>query len=306
MRPNQQQIPSSDKFRNCFKSEKGVFVDCDYSAQEIFVIADGCNETKMIEFLKGNSVELAIHNGDFHAYTATLMYRLIENNPDLLVTKKSDKAKRDNAKAINFKIAFGGSAFTLKDDFGVDEKTAQTFIDGYFNAFPELKANFEARKKAVLKTHEILIDPYTGRKWYSRFKDRLAELDAEKELIYSQYPNKWKAREENPRIKQIGSEYYTTVGKLERNALNYSIQGLAASMTKLASILIRNWIKENNLWEECKILTLVHDQILGWCVLERKEEFGKVISENMMKASTYFLNHLVCSAEPEYNTVWKK
>jgi len=304
--PNGQQIPASNKYRNCFKATGGVFIDCDYSSQEIYVIADSANETKMIEFLKGNSEELKVHNGDFHAYTATLMYRLIDNDPDLLVTKKSDSAKRNNAKAINFKIAFGGSAFTLKDDFGVDEKTAQSFIDGYFTAFPELRDNFEKRKKKVLETHEILIDPYTGRKWYSRYKDRLAELDREKEEIYSRYTNKWEAREKEPRIKEIGSEYYTTIGKLERNALNYSIQGLAASMTKLAGILVRNWIKETNNWDKCKIITLVHDQILGWCTEDMKDEFAIVVSKNMEKASTYFLNHLVCSADPEINTFWKK
>lgn len=226
-KPNLQNIPSDQAFRNCFLSAWNI-INCDYSSQESRALADISGDESMISFFNDGH---PIFGEDFHCFVATKMFRIIRNDPDLVVLKKTHPKERQDAKSIGFKIAYGGSAYTLKDDFGVEEEIAQDFIDGYFEAFPSLKEDFEEAKKKAVQLGYIEIDPVTGRKW---FDWEFSKMNALYQRISKLYPpeyktwdeekrNKFKAqlKIDNPNLAQEWSDYFSWKGKLERNALNY-------------------------------------------------------------------------------------
>lgn len=210
------------------------------------------------------------------------MFRIIDNDPELVVTKKSHPEKRQAAKAINFKLAYGGSAYTLKDDFKVDEETAQDFIDTYFDAFPGLRNFFKSSKRKSMRDGFIEIDPITKRKYF--FKD-IKNL-----RVYKQNKN-WK-------------EYFYLKGKYERAAVNYKIQGTAGSITKQAGVLFRNWILENNLSGKVDITNIIHDEINVESIKEYSEIAAKALEQCMETAGKPWCKTVPLKAEAKITSYW--
>lgn len=267
--PNLQNIPSLQEFRECFNcSDEKNIINADYSGQESVVLANQSLDENMVDFyLNGD--------GDLHSYVATRMFRIIDNDPDLFVPPKelrdgSDnpeftkihKEKREAAKAINFKLAYGGSAYTLKDDFKVDEETAQKFIDTYFDAFPGLKNFFKTSKEIALRNGFVEIDPITKRKYFFKDINKLKFYKRDKD---------WK-------------NFFYFKGKYERASVNYKIQGTAGSITKRAGILFREWIKDNNLFGKVDITNIIHDEINVESLKIYSKEAAKALEKCMEEA----------------------
>jgi DNA polymerase-1 len=113
-----------------------------------------------------------IFGDDFHSWTATKMFSLMRNEPDLIITKETHPEERGSAKAINFLIGYGGSAHGLKGKLGVEEEIAQAFIDNHMAAFPTLKKDFESTKKKAVQQGYLDIIP-DRRYWEHPWKERL-------------------------------------------------------------------------------------------------------------------------------------
>ena len=311
-RPNVQNIPSEIDYRKSFIPTKGFkIINADYASQESRVLAEVCGDKDMLSFFNDGH---PIFGDDYHSFVATKMFRIIRNDPELIITKQSDPKARQDAKAINFKIAYGGSAFTLKDDFGVDEEIAQNFIDSYFEAIPSLKQDFEIAKERVLELGYIEIDKITKRRWWWKEFDYLKELNKK---IWSYFPDNYRRLNEteksnvkkelykkHPEIKDMWSEYFSLQGKAQRNALNYRIQGLSGSQTKKAGILFREYQLKHNLQDKIKITNLIHDE----CLAECQEDFvieGKKIIENCMKeGAQYYCSKVKMEAEAVIVDFW--
>lgn len=308
--PNLQNIPNLEEYRSCFVSDK-IIVNCDYSSQESRVLADISGDENMLGFFNNGH---PVFGDDFHSFVATRMFQIIRNDPDLIITKKTYPKERQDAKAIGFKIAYGGSAFTLKDDFGVEEDIAQEFIDGYFKAFPSLLEDFENAKKLAVKQGWIEIDSVTKRRWYDVDFNRMRELKAKLDSMYPKDFKKWsdekkeKFKEElkktHPNLGKQWSEYFSWKGKLERNALNYRIQGLSGSMTKIAAILFRKYQLEKKNFKDFYIINLVHDEILVECNPEYSEEISDKLKECMEKAGEMMCKRVKMGAKPVVANCW--
>lgn len=287
--PNLQNIPSLEEFRKCFNcnDDKNI-INADYSGQESVVLANQSMDQNMVDFyLTGD--------GDLHSYVATRMFRVINNDPDLFVPPKELKDSSDNpaflpehksmrnaAKAINFKIAYGGSAYTLKDDFKVDEDTAQKFIDTYFNAFPGLKAFFAKSKRKALKEGYILIDTVTYRKYFLKdVKDLKGYLDIKD----------WK-------------NYFYLKGKYERASVNYKIQGTAGSITKMAGVLFYNWIRDNSLFGMVDITNIIHDEINVESKKEYSVKAAKALEKCMEEAGKPWCKTVPLKAGAKITNYW--
>lgn len=121
------------------------------------------------------------------------------------------------------------------------------------------------------------------------------EKQAYKELLYINHPE----------LKLLWKEYMTLKGKLERRALNLPVQGLSASMTKLACVFMSDWIWEQNLQNEVHIIISAHDEIIVEA-RERIEESSLKLQEFMENASVYYLKILTVPAEPLISTKWSK
>ena len=312
--PNLQNLPADESYRQCFIQSIGnKFLNCDFSSQESRVLAEVSGDKKMLDFFNNGH---PIHKTDFHSFTGTNMFSLLRNDPDLIINKKDFPEERQIAKTISFKVAYGGSAYTLKDDFGTSEEEAQLFIDNFLNAFPDLKSYFKNCEENVLKTGYIIIDKTTNRRWFSPDFDKLEKINKE---IWSYFPDNYrklskeqreKVKKEvylkNPHVKDMWSLYFTIQSSLKRTSLNYPIQGLAGSQTKKSAVLFRKYCIENNLQDKLFLVNLIHDE----CSAEVNENFAEkglqILKSKMIEGAQFFCEKVKMDAEGNINTNWSK
>jgi DNA polymerase-1 len=235
--PNLQNIPiRSDRGREVRKAfiprdENHVLLSADYSQIELRIIADISKEENMLDaFNKGI---------DIHTATAARVYGI--------TIEEVTSNQRRNAKAVNFGIIYGQSAFGLSQNLGIPRKEAAEIIEQYFTQYPGIKRymsdtmNF-ARENGFVET--IL-----GRRRY---------------------------------LRDINSANQTVRGFAERNAINAPIQGSAADMIKVAMINIHKDIQDQGL--QSKMTMQVHDELVFDVLKTEVEAMKKIISHRMKTA----------------------
>ncbi len=234
--PNLQNIPIrielGKMIRKVFHPAKGnLFVDSDYSQIELRVLAHVADDEKLIE---------AFQNGqDIHRTTASHVFGVpFDEVTDL---------QRRNAKAVNFGIVYGISAFGLAQDLNIGRKEAQDFIDKYFQTYPKIKAFLDntveqAKKDGYIKTLFNRIRP-------------IPELSSS-----------------NFMQRQFG----------ERVAMNSPIQGTAADIIKIAMIRVHDRLIRDNL--KSKLILQVHDELLIETLETEKEQVIALLEEEMKNA----------------------
>ena len=235
--PNLQNIPiRTDRGREVRKAfiprdEDHILLSADYSQIELRIIADISREENMLDaFSKGI---------DIHTATAARVYGV--------PIEEVDATQRRNAKAVNFGIIYGQSAFGLSQNLGIPRKEAAEIIEQYFSQYPGIKKymsdtmNF-ARENGFVET--IL-----GRRRY---------------------------------LRDINSANQTVRGYAERNAINAPIQGSAADMIKVAMINIHRDMLSQGL--RSKMTMQVHDELV-FDVLKQEVPVLKEIIAHRMKTA---------------------
>ncbi len=144
--PNLQNIPIrteiGKEFRKIFIPQKGWdLIASDYSQIELRVIAHLAGVKNLIEAFKNNR--------DIHTETARKIFEI--NNNDV------SKSQRRKAKIINFSIVYGATPYGLSDNLGVDLETAKSFMNAYFDLYPEIKRYSieryeEAKERGFVRT----------------------------------------------------------------------------------------------------------------------------------------------------------
>ncbi len=231
--PNLQNIPIRIELgrliRKVFHPMPGnVFVDSDYSQIELRILAHMSGDEKLIE---------AYNSGqDIHSTTASQVFHVpFEEVTPLL---------RRNAKAVNFGIVYGISAFGLSQDLDISRKEAQDYIDRYFETYPKIKEfidNTVADAKESGKTTTI----------YGRIRP-IPELSSS-----------------NFMQRQFG----------ERVAMNAPIQGTAADIIKIAMIRVHDrLIKEGY---QSRLILQVHDELLIETKEAEKDAVIALLEEEM-------------------------
>ena len=304
---NLQQIPNGEIWRKMFISGKGKkLIASDYSAQEIRVAADVTDNPTLQElFTTGHP----IFGTDVHSLTATNMFRIIKADDEFICDKHLHKKERNVAKAMIFKIFYGGSEFTIAMDLGVSLDEATKFFKAFFLAYPGLEENFKITKKLAIKRGWIELDSYTKKRYFFPDFDKMNKAYKKAQSYYPDnyseysYEEKLSFKEElkikHPEVSEYWKEYMILKGKLERAALNYRIQGTSATMTKLATILI----EKNNTLEE-GVLLAIHDEELEEYLEEIAEEMSKRTVECMKKAGEYFCKKVPMDAESAIGNYW--
>lgn len=162
-------------------------------------------------------------------------------------------------------------------------KQGDKVYEAYFSAFPGLNKFFEESKAISLKRGYVLIDNITKRKFY--FKDLQQMYACEHKGDYKR-ASKLK-------------------GAMERAALNYQIQGEAGSITKYATVLLREWLLENNLEKEIKIVLLVHDEINLESSIEYQDIAAKELERCMEKAGNLWCKRVPLKATSVISEYWQ-
>ena len=266
-KPNMQQIPSDNTFRNCFITEEGwVFISSDYSSQELNVIAYGSQDPVWLD---------ALHKGlDLHGICADLVFEDRWRDADADGKKKL----RTQIKTINFGLAYGMGPFKLSDTLQISKQEAQDLITKYFTAFPNIKEFLNklgtfGKRNGYIQTFA----PFYRRRWFDNW-----------------YPRMW-----NDRDKMI------ELGSIERASKNTPIQGSSADMTKLALIYIYREIRES--WSDTvKIVMTVHDQIDTICREDVAEEWAIRMTELMERAATVVIPNGLLKADTNISKTWEK
>ena len=212
--PNLQNIPirtdEGREIRSAFIPRRGwSFVAADYSQIELRILAHYSDDQILIKAFKEDE--------DIHTRTAAEVFQVF---PSFI-----DQALRQQAKAINFGIIYGQSAFGLSNQLGISRKMAQTYINKYF-----------ARYSGVRRFIDNTIEQARQTQKTSTLLGRIRLLP------------------------DIASTNATTRKFAERTAINTPIQGTAADLIKLAMIKAAAALKEKNL--KSVMLLSVHDEIV--------------------------------------------
>ncbi len=231
--PNLQNIPVRTElgkmFRKFFVAEEGcVLIDADYSQIELRILAHMSGDATLIE---------AFHSGeDIHALTASQVFGI----PMFAVTEEM----RKRAKAVNFGIVYGISAFSLAEDIGVSRKEAQNYINSYFAKYPSVREYLdETVKKAKADGY---VSTMFGRRRY------VPELNAR-----------------NKNVVAFG----------ERVAMNTPIQGTAADIIKKAMVDTDTALKEAGM--RARLVLQVHDELIVEAPVEEAEAASAILKEKM-------------------------
>ncbi len=231
--PNLQNIPTrtqlGSEMRRMFVADEGcVLVDADYSQIELRLLAHMAQDEAMQQaFLSGL---------DFHTVTASKVFHV----PRGAVTPQM----RSSAKAVNFGIVYGISAFSLSQDIGVTVAEAKDYMDRYFATYTGVKAYMEqvvetARQRGFVET-------------LMHRRRALPELTSS-----------------NFNLRSFG----------ERVALNMPIQGTAADIIKLAMVRVAQRLQREGL--AARLIMQVHDELIVECPEAEQQQVEQLLAEEM-------------------------
>ena len=231
--PNLQNIPIrkelGSEIRKMFVAGPGnVLVDADYSQIELRLLAHISGDEAMREAFRSGM--------DFHAVTASRVFNVpLEQVTPIL---------RGRAKAVNFGIVYGISAWSLGNDIGVSTAEAKEYMDAYY-------------------------EKYSGVRDYMKSVVEKARADGYVETLYGR-------RRYLPELK---SSNFAQRSFGERVALNMPIQGTAADIIKLAMVNVAARLKKEGL--AAKLILQVHDELIVECPEGEAESVIKLLDEEM-------------------------
>jgi DNA polymerase-1 len=212
--PNLQNIPIRTELgreiRAAFIAEPGhVLIAADYSQIELRLLAHFSKDKLLVEaFRRGD---------DIHTLTASQVFGV----PPLMVTAED----RRKAKAVNFGIVYGLSAFGLSQQLGIESSEARKFIDAYFEKYAGVRAFIDATLDQTRRDQKV-------KTMFGRIRP----------------------------IPDINSKNATQRGFAERTAVNTPLQGTAADLIKLAMIRIDAEIRQREL--KSRMTLQVHDELV--------------------------------------------
>jgi DNA polymerase I-like protein with 3'-5' exonuclease and polymerase domains len=279
-KPNMQQIPADNSFRNCFIAPEGYkFVSADYSSQELNVIAFGSKDPVWLKALEEGQ--------DLHSTCAELVYGGIWDavaEPDCLYNMNKWKCKcvehkklRTNVKTINFGLAYGMGPNKLADTLNISLDRAKELIEKYFKAFPAIKGFLDKLGNYGIRYGYIkTFPPYNRKRWFTNW-----------------YPKIWDSRASSLEL-----------GSIERASKNTPIQGASADMTKRALVLMREHIQTFDL--PVKIVMTVHDQIDTICCNRYVDNWTVDMKMIMEWAADEIITNKLLKAEVTISDCWEK
>ena len=235
--PNLQNIPirteRGREIRKAFVSRNAdwCIVSADYSQIELRIIAALSGDASMIQAFKDQK--------DIHIATAAKVYGVEE--------AAVNKDMRRNAKAVNFGIIYGQSAFGLAENLGISRTEAKTIIENYFAQYPAIKTYMDANVQFA-KQHGYVATILGRKRW----------------------------------LADINSSNQTVRGFAERNAINAPIQGSAADMIKLAMIEVDKQLRAQQL--KSKMVLQVHDELVFDAPKEEVDTLKTLITQAMSAA----------------------
>ena len=236
MNPNLQNIPvrteEGRELRKLFTASEGnVLIDADYSQIELRLLAhfSGCKEL----------IEAYCEGKDIHSITASQVF-------NVALEDVTADMRRD-AKAVNFGIIYGISAFGLASDLGISSKKAKEYIDRYFETYSEVK-NYMTANVDTAKQNGY-VETLLGRRRV---------------------------------INELKSSNFNVRGFGERAAMNMPLQGSSADIIKIAMIHVAEKLKKGGY--KARLVLQVHDELIIDCPKNEADEVAQILKREMENA----------------------
>lgn len=235
--PNLQNIPvrteEGRRIRKAFVAPAGYkLVAADYSQIELRIMAHLSGDAGLVNAFAAGE--------DIHRATAAEVFKVTP-------LEVSDDQRR-SAKAINFGLIYGMSAFGLAKQLGTGRGEAQTYIDHYFETYPGVRAYMDGTREQARERGYV--ETIFGRRLY------LPEINAR-----------------NPMSRQAA----------ERTAINAPMQGTAADIIKRAMLAVDSWLSESHF--DARMIMQVHDELVFEVAEAQLEPFKAKIHELMEGAA---------------------
>ena len=235
--PNLQNIPIrmplGRAIRKVFVASPGyLFISADYSQIELRVLAHMADDANLIAAYQ--------HNADIHTATASQVFGVPVDEVTPLL--------RRSAKAVNFGIVYGISAFGLSQDLDISRQEATEYINRYFETYPGIKAYLDGNVKEAKETG-------IAKTLYGRIRP----------------------------IPELFSSNFMQRSFGERAAMNSSIQGTAADIIKIAMIRVSRRLREEGL--ASRLILQIHDELLIETKEEEAEAVSRILTEEMTGAA---------------------
>jgi DNA polymerase-1 len=252
--PNLQNIPTRTdlgrRVRRGFIADPGnVLVSLDYSQIELRIVAHMADDVAMLNAFRAGQ--------DIHATTAAAIYGV----PLEAVTKE----QRRHAKAINFGLIYGMSAFGLTRTTELTLSESQDFVEAYFKQFPGVKKYLDGIRRSARETGYV--ETLLGRRRYF------------------------------PALK--GTLNQTLRNREEREAINAPIQGTAADIMKIAMLKIPPAIKQAGL--HGRMLLQVHDELVLECP---RAELSQTVAVARSVMENAYLMSIPLTTDARWGTNW--
>ncbi|WP_275628105.1 DNA polymerase I [Pseudomonas sp. 273] len=212
--PNLQNIPirtaEGRRIRQAFVAPAGCrLLSADYSQIELRIMAHLAQDEGLLDAFR--------HDRDVHRATAAEVFGL--------ALEEVTPEQRRRAKAINFGLIYGMSAFGLAKQIGVERKEAQAYIDRYFARYPGVLAYMERTRAQAAE--QGYVETLFGRRLY---------------------------------LPEIGSKNQAMRKAAERTAINAPMQGTAADIMKRAMVDVDNWLQASGV--DARVILQVHDELV--------------------------------------------
>ncbi|MCK5731848.1 MAG: DNA polymerase I, partial [Tenericutes bacterium] len=238
--PNLQNIPIRNEegraLRKVFEPTEGnILLSFDYSQIELRVLAE------LGDVL--NLKQAFINNKDIHEETAKLIFK----------KANISKSERSIAKAVNFSIIYGKTAWGLSEDLNISIAKAKEFIDNYYSSYQEIKTFMDNNKEFAKENGYV-------KTYFNR-------------VIH---------------IKEIQARNYQTREFGKRIAMNAPIQGTAADILKIAMVKIENEFAKQNV--KSKMILQIHDEIVLDVVKNEEELVTNIVKDIMENAVDFSVN----------------
>lgn len=242
--PNLQNIPvrsaEGRRIRQAFIAESGYYLlAADYSQIELRIMAHLSGDEGLIQAFKEGK--------DIHAATAA---EIFGGDPEHI-----DREHRRNAKAINFGLIYGMSAFGLARQLGISRQEAAGYIDTYFARYPKVRDYMDNARSAARQ--QGYAETLLGRRLY---------------------------------IPDINSKNQQRRNAAERLAINAPMQGSAADIIKLSMLAIDRELGDN---PDCRLIMQVHDELVFEVRQEAAPQYSDIIRRHMENAHALSLPLIV-------------
>lgn len=243
--PNLQNIPvrtqEGRRIRQAFIAPRGYkIISADYSQIELRIMAHISEDKNLLKAFENNL--------DVHQSTAAEVLGI----PLDEVTSE----QRRNAKAINFGLIYGMSAFGLSKQLGTSRDEAQHYIEKYFARYPAVHAYMENTRAKAHK--QGYVETLWGRRLY---------------------------------LPDINSSQVMRQKAAERTAINAPLQGSAADIIKLSMIHVQQWLQQKEV--DAKMIMQVHDELVFEVAEHHVDQAMQKISDLMMNAVSLKVHLLV-------------